>query len=373
MAGQNRAKVAITADTVQSIPAFWRAVSIIAEQIASLPVSVYSVDKGVITENTTHPLWRVLKVRPNQKCSRFDFFDTIVRQIFIFSAAYVWPVRDDRGAITSLEMLPIPYDFTQVDGNLYYHFRLTKNERLTLRWDEVLVFKAWSLDGMSGQAPMKILQDIFGGAIAQIQYGAAYFGNGTHVSGLLIPEQPMTPVQFQQAKEAWQAQSTGASAAGATTMLPFGVKYQAIASTLTDADFVAARNLTVQDVANITGVPVDLLNSGDKASTYASAEERTRQFVLFTLRVWAKRLEDEMNSKLFSARDQRTMYVRFNINSLLRGDMRARAEMYQTMLQNGVLTINEVRALEDFNPIDGGDELLVPMNMAPIGQSQSNE
>lgn len=366
LSSQNRAKVAVNPTTAQSIPAFWRAINIVAEQIASLPVSVYNVDNGITSENTTHPLWRVLKVRPNQKCSRFDFFETLVRQVFIFGACFIWPIRDGRGAIVSFELLPLPYDFTQPGENLFYHFKHEKEVR-TLRWDEVLVIKAWSLDGLSGQSPIKILQDILGSAIAQIQYGASYFGNGTHLSGLLIPDQPMTPAQFTQAKTAWESAGTGASSAGTTTMLPFGLKYQQLASNLTDADYIAARNLSVQDIANITGVPMDLLNSGDKASTYASAEERTRQFVLFTLRTWAKRIEDEFNSKLFSPREQRTMYVRFNLNSLLRGDVKARAAYYNTMLQNGVLTRNEVRALEDFNPVDGADELFVPLNMQAIG------
>lgn len=364
---QNRAKVAVNSSTAQSIPAFWRAINIVAEQIASLPVSVYTVDGAVTTENTTHPLWRVLKVRPSQQCSRFDFFETLVRVVFIFGACFIRPIRDGRGAIVSFEFLPLPYDFTQPGENLFYHFKVNK-EVLTLRWDEVLVIKAWSMDGLSGQSPIRVLQDIFGSAIAQIQYGASYFGNGTHLSGLLIPEQPMTPTQFMQAKTAWESSAgTGAESAGNTTMLPFGLKYQQLASNLTDSDFVAARNLTVQDVANITGVPMDLLNAGDKASTYASAEERTRQFVLFTLRTWAKRIEDEFNSKLFSPREQRTTYVRFNLNSLLRGDVKARATYYNIMLQNGVLTRNEVRALEDFNPVDGADELFVPLNMQAIG------
>ena len=361
-----KSKVAVTETTAQSLPAYFRAINIIAEQIASLPVSVFeSSADGQILEANTHPVYRLIHFRPSPKYNAFEFFETLVRQVMLRGQACVYVMRDARGAVSSFEILPEPIDFFQ-SGNGQYFYRF---EGLTARWDEILHIKAYSLDGVCAQSPLKIFKEVFGLGVAQVEYAANYFGQGTHTSGLLTPESPMKPEQVEQVIKFWQRNNSGPDSTGKTGILPFGMKYQQLSSNPKDSQYVEGRHLTTEDVANITGVPIDLLNSGDKTSTYASAEQRMRQFVLFTLRTWCKRFEDEFNSKIFSQRDQGRLFIRFNLDGLLRGDTATRAGYYNTMLQNGVMTTNEVRALENMNPVPGGDEIRVPLNMAP----QSND
>ncbi|MEO0727349.1 MAG: phage portal protein [Bacteroidota bacterium] len=368
--GANKSKVIVNERTAQGVPALWRAYNITAEQVASLSLSVYTKESdGSIREATSHPLYKLLKFRPGPEYSSFDFRETMVRQIVMRGRSFVYPVRDNRGAITRLILLPPPADiFESKAGVLTYVFQnvgFAKKEYV-LRWDEVLHFKAYSRDGLTSQNPLNIFHEAMGVAISQIDYAGSYFGNGAHVSGLLTPESPMQPKQVDQVIEFWNRHNTGPDKVGKTGIIPFGMKYQKLGSNLQDSDFAANRRLSIEDIGNITGVPVDLLNSGDKTSTYASAEQRIKQFVNFVVRAQCKRIEDEMNSKLFPARDLGKTFVRHNIDSLLRGDTKTRSLYYNVMMQNGVFSVNEVRELENKNPVEGGDELRVPMNMEPI-------
>jgi HK97 family phage portal protein len=357
----SKSKVAVTETVAQGIPAYFRAINVVAEQIASLPVGVFRENsQGETTESKTHPLYKLLKFRPSPKYNSFEFWETIVRQVMLRGQSFVHPVRNSVGSVVELEILPEAVDFFKAQNGTYYY----KFPSITLRWDEVLHIKAYSVDGIQAQSPIKLFREVFGLGVAQIEYGGSYFGNGTHSSGLLTPEAPLSPAQTDQVVEYFRRYSQDV---GSTGILPFGMKYQALNSNPKDSQYIEGRELNTADIANITGVPVDLLNSSDKTSTYASAEQRMRQFVLFTVRVWCKRMEDEFNSKIFNTREMGSIYIRFNIDGLLRGDTTSRAAFYNTLLQNGVMSRNEVRALENLNRVEGADELMTPLNMA--GQS----
>lgn len=364
-----KANIPVSETNAQSIPAYFRAINIVAEQIASLPWSVFKTDQNGINEVPTHPLYKLLKFRPHPVYNSFEFRETVVRQVMLRGESFVQPHRNTNGSVSEFEILTPAVDFFQAkDGNYYYKFM----DR-TLLASEVLHFKAYSIDGVRGVSPIKLFSDALGLGLIQIQHAANYFASGTTTSGLLVPDSPMKPEQVDQALNYWDRFNTGTDKAGKAGIMPFGLKYQKLGHSMQESQYAEGRQLTIEDVANITGVPMDLLNSGDKTSTYASAEQRMRQFVLFTIRTWCKRFEEEMNSKLFMSRDMGKVYVKFNLDGLLRGDTDARAGYFNTMLQNGVMTRNEVRAIEGLNPIAGGDELMIPLNMGGTQQQKEDE
>ena len=362
-------EVPVSETNAQSIPALFRALNIVAEQIASLPWGVYRKDNDGTNEVTTHPLHKLVSFRPHPLYNTFEFRETIIRQVMLRGEAFVQVHRTEAGSISELEILPKALDiYRSKTGQYFYKF----TDR-TIGIGDVLHFKAYSLDGIRGVSPILVLAKALGLGQAQISHAYNYYMSGTATSGLLNPDAPMKPEQVDEALKYWNMYNTGAKNAGGVGILPYGVKYQALTNNLKDSEYVASRQATVEDIANMTGVPLDLLNSGDKASTYASAEQRMRQFVLFTLRTWCKRIEEEMNSKLFPPREMGKIFVRFNLDGLLRGDTEARAQFYNVLLTNGVLTRNEVRDLEGRNPIPGGDEPLTPLNMATGTQNNAND
>ncbi|MFZ8961532.1 MAG: phage portal protein [Flavobacteriaceae bacterium] len=352
----NKSKINVTEKKAEGLPAFFRALNIISGQMASLPLSVYEEKPdGSIVEAKTHPLYKLLKFRPSPLYNSFDFVSSVTRQVLLRGEAYIIPVYDGRGAVSELVIKnDRPVDFFKFDNTWFYRFA---DEERPYKWDSVLHLKAFSVDGITGQNPLKIFDEIFGLGIAQVEFASSHFGNGAHYSGLLIPDHPIKPEQQEQLRSTFNSKE---NKPGETGVLPFGFKYEKISANLADTQLIESRRLTVEDVANITGVHPILLASLERA-TFSNVEELNRTFVQYTLREWCKRWESELNSKLFSNRELGRYFIRFNLDGMLRGDTEARAKYYQTMYNIRAINPNEIRKLENFNPYEGGNEYGLPL------------
>jgi len=351
-------KPTVTEANAQGIPAFGRAVDIISTQIASLPFSVYrSTDDGGVEEAATHPLYRLLKFRPHPLYNTFDFRAALIRQLMLRGQAYVLPEVAGGNRVTRLTLLDPPADIFETDGIYFYKF--AKYER-PLRSEEILHFKLNSLDGINGQNPLKIYAETFARAIAEIEMGTAYYSNGGHASSLLTPKTPMNPKQAEQAMEYFNKMSTGRDKIGKVGFMPFGMDLQKLSDSMNDSKFNESRRQTVSDMSNITGVNPIMLGDLERA-TFTNVEELNRILVQFTLRTYCKVIETEMNSKLFSERDMGRVYVRFNMDGLLRGNTKDRAELYSTLYNIRAINPNEIRRLENMNPYEGGDQYGLPL------------
>lgn len=350
-----KSKINVTQKRALSIPAYYRAVNLTCEQVASLPLNVYRQnDDGSITEATTHPLHRLLNVRgrPSALYNTFEFFETLVRQAMTTGNGYARVIYDNRGAITEMRLMNRLYEIIEDSGELYFKFT---GDPIYYPGSEIIHLKCWSLDGIIGLNPLRILNEALGKSIAEIDFASSFFGNGAHPSSALETEQKLTADQQRMMLSTFNERYGGPENFGKTVLLQGGVKFKKISMDMNEAQYVAARGMSIQDIANITGVPIDLLNAGDKTSTFASAEQRDIQLVKYAIRVWCKRLEDEMNSKLFSSREQGKLFVKFNLDALLRGDTSTRTQYYSQAIANRWMSPNEVRRLEGFNPYEGGD------------------
>ncbi len=362
----------VTEKTAQSIPAFNRAIEVIASQIASLPVGVYvdAPDGGNRTA-VEHPLHDLLQFRVHPLVNSYDFRVAIVRQLFLKGECFVI-MRWAAGNLLRLEMPTLRPEL--VEGRAGKFFFVFEGE--TVESSEVLHFKVNSADGIRGQASIALFQATFERILAEIELGRVYYTNAGQVSGLLVPDEPMNASQAAQAMAVWNGQNVGKEKTGKIGMLPHGFKYLKIGSTMSDNQMAEARKATIQDIANMTGVDALLLGSLE-GSTFNNVEESNRKFVQFTLRPIIKLIEDEMNSKCFSTEERRTHYVRFNVDGLLRGDTKSRGTFYAVMRNVGAMSPNEIRALENMAPYDGGDRYDMPLasnvkpeNEKPIGEDQ---
>ena len=359
--GVNGAKKPVTYKTVMGIPAYWRAVELVSTQIASLPFSVYTLsESGAIQEAKSNPLWRVLNYRPSPLYDYFSFMEAIVRLIMAGGEnqkagnALVRVIRDGRGAIQELRIVTQPWRIIETDGKLFYMVG-----DMPYPASDVLHFKAWSRDGVMGEDPLSLLQNTFGRAISEIDTFASYYGNGAQVSAVLSTDMPLNPDQRKMIEENWNATYGGPENTMKTALLSHGVKYEKIGAVMGDTD-IESRRMTVEDISNITGVPIPLL-SNLQGSTLNNIEVLNRLFVQYTLRTWCKRFEAEFNSKLFSAESGGKTFVRFNLDGLLRGDTQSRADYYAAMYNIRALNPNEIRQLENMNPYEGGDEYGQPL------------
>lgn len=366
----NQSRTPVTPTTVNGIPAYARATTILSEQIAALPLSVYRIDKeGNITEAKSHPLWRLLNFRPHQNYDTFIWREAIMRRLIAGAAATLTGAsshggnciniinRDARGAISSLELVTASWEMFLMNDKYFYKI---DGKSKVFAADDILHFRFNTTDGLFGQSNLDTHRETLGRAISEIKFSSSYYGNGAHLSAVLETDKPLNADQSKVILDSFLSKYGGPDNMGSVGVLAHGLKFKHIGRALDVAD-IDARRLTTADISNITGVPEDMLSStGGKTSTYASAEQRNKQFVTYTLRGWCKRLEAELNSKLFAPANMGKIFVRFNLDGLLRADTKTRGAFYQTMYNIRALNPNEIRAMENRNPYEGGDEYGLP-------------
>lgn len=357
-------------NTAQSIPAFNRAIEIIATQIASLPISVYRSDEnGNREEAKDHPLYQLLKYRPHPLYNSGDFRAAVIRILILRGNCFV-QVISTRSGIKHLEIIDErTADIVKIGTDYFYKF---SDIDRPLSSEEVLHFKINSKDGISGQSTLDLFKDCLERAQAEIKLGKMYYTKGGQVGGVLAPDQPMDVKQFEQARAAWNRTNVGMDKMGQVGMLPVGMKYVKLGDSLNENQLNESRARTTEDISNMTGVHPILLGAMDSA-TFSNVEELNRVFVQFTLRSFIKIIEDEFNTKAVSRRDRESVRVRFNTTGLLRGDTSARADYYMKMRTVQAMSPNEIRALENMNSYEGGDAYDLPLasNIKPQEPAQA--
>ena len=218
--------------------------------------------------------------------------------------------------------------------------------------DKFLHFKDISYDGIIGQSRVSLASDAINLGISAEQFGKEFFDKGGHSKGVIEMDGIMGADAFTVFKKRWDE-----NANHGTPLLDGGKKYKQLTIPMEDAQFIATREFQLQDIARIFGVPVTLLGS-DK-SNYNTAEALNQNFMKYSLRPMVKRYEHELESKLLGD-ELGQVNLRFNMDGILRGDTAARASYYSIMKTNKIMTTNEIRALENMNPIAGGDILENP-------------
>lgn len=354
----NFAKQNVTEDTALAIPAFDRAISIISQQIASIPFSVYNRDAdGSITEQRSHPLHKILNYAPSTLYNSFVFREQMIRRLFLKGNVLIDIKRNDVGRVTELRIVDEAYDKFLVDGTVFFRISGDSKPR---RYDEVIHLYINSRDDHYGRSIIRMHTDTLGRALSELYFAASYYSNGGQVSGVVESDKALDAKQLAELQQRIMDEYGGAENAGKIMALGHGFKYKAMGNKYEDSD-TGARQQTIQDIANITGVPVRFL-SGQQGGTYNNAEQDNRAFVQYTLRPICERIEAEFNAKLFSDRDLGNKFVQFDLSGLLRGDTAARVNYYRELYNIRAINPNEVRKIENIGaPYQGGDEYGLPL------------
>ena len=354
-------EVAVTGKTILSIPAYFRAVDLIATQMASLPFNVYTVaSDGSIQEARTNPVWRLLNFRPSPEYDCFSFMEAVVRTILTGNKGYgpgnclIEIIRDNRGAVAMFDIVDEPYQLIELETGMFY---IIGEKAYPIA--DIIHLKAWTRDGENGENPLNLLNSTFKRGISELLTYSDFYKNGAAISGILETDTPLNLAQRKELEESWNKNYAGIANQGKTALLSHGVKYKSIGTRLDSSD-LQSRKMTVEDVANILGVPLPLLAASD-GTPLNNLEVLNRLFVQYTLRAWCKRFESEFNSKLFGFNETGITFVRFNLDGLLRGDTQSRAQYYTALYNIRAISPNEIRALENMNPYEGGDEYGMPL------------
>lgn len=366
-----RSSTGIPVDETSAITlsAVWASVRIISETLASIPVDVYYRDGETRRRASEHPVSKLIAHNPNKTSSSFTFRETLAANLCLHGNAYAIIVRD--AAARPIELVSVHPNRVKIKVNKGEKF-YTVDDKKTYSDEEMLHFVGLSFDGVKGQSPLDALRDAIGMGIAAQQFGAEFFGNGANMGGVLTHPGRLTDDQIKRLKDSWNRSNAGLGKSNGTAVLEEGMKYERIGIPPDAAQFLQSRRFTVEDIARAFRVPPAMLAEMSNSSTRANVEEQAISFVRDTMNPYIARFETELNRKLFREDELGTYYVRFTVDGLLRGDIKSRYSSYSIARQWGWLSVNDIRDLENLNPIEGGDTYLSPLNMAPVAESPSN-
>jgi HK97 family phage portal protein len=250
------------------------------------------------------------------------------------------------------------------NGDVRFEYALKSGQVQKYSRNDILHVKNFSLDGINGLSPIGCLREVVGRGVDAQRFGANYLRNGGQPSGVLEHPKTLGDEARKKMRKDWQELHSGPQNSGNIAILWEDMKYKPISFNPEDLQYIELMKLTKAEIAEAYGVPLNLLAQADKTSTYASAEQFDLQFVKYTISPRCKRFEAAFKKSLLA--DEPGVYAKFNLDALLRGDAASRASFFSTMVQNGIMTRNEVRAKNDLDPIKGGDELTVQSNMLDL-------
>jgi len=377
MGGSTSGK-SVTERSAMQMTAVYACVRILAEAIAGLPLHLYRyTETGGKEKAVDHPLYALLHDEPNPEMSSFVFRETLMTHLLLWGNAYAQIIRNGKGEVVALYPL-MPNKMT-VDrdehGQLCYCYQRGKDEAITdsgkviLKPSDVLHIPGLGFDGLVGYSPIAMAKNAIGMAIACEEYGAKFYANGAAPSGVL--EHPGTIKDPGRVREAWQSQFGGSSNAGKVAVLEEGMKYTPISISPNEAQFLETRKFQINEIARIFRVPPHMVGDLEKSS-FSNIEQQSLEFVKYTLDPWVVRWEQSIMRALLTKEEKSEFYAKFNLEGLLRGDYQSRMNGYATARQNGWMSANDIRELENLDRIpaeEGGDLYLINGNMLPLGRA----
>ena len=370
--------------SAMQMTAVYSCVRILSEAVASLPLQFYRyTDTGGKEKAVDHPLYFLLHDEPNPEMTSFVFRETLMTHLLLWGNAYSQIIRNGKGEIVAL--YPLMPDRMAVDrdkqGRLYYEYTVydgddvlgrngtdvnATGKTVRLQLTDVLHIPGLGFDGLVGYSPISMAKNAIGLAIAAEEYGSKFYANGAAPSGVL--EHPGTLKDPSRVRESWQSTFGGSSNANKVAVLEEGMKYTPISIAPNEAQFLETRKFQIDEIARIFRVPPHMVGDLEKSS-FSNIEQQSLEFVKYTLEPWVARWEQAMVRALLTPEEKKRYFFKFNVDGLLRGDYQSRMNGYATARQNGWMSANDIRELENMDRIPeelGGDLYLINGNMTKL-------
>ena len=372
----------VTERSAMQMTAVYCCVRILSEAVASLPLQFYRyTENGGKEKAVEHPLYFLLHDEPNPEMTSFIFRETLMTHLLLWGNAYSQIIRNGKGEVMAL--YPLMPDRMRVDrdehGRLYYEYTVYDSDdvkgrkgtdkagrTVRLQPHDVLHIPGLGFDGLVGYSPIAMAKNAIGLAIATEEYGSKFFANGAAPSGVL--EHPGTLKDPSRVRESWQATFGGSGNANKIAVLEEGMKYTPISISPEQAQFLETRKFQIDEIARIFRVPPHMIGDLEKSS-FNNIEQQSLEFVKYTLDPWVSRWEQAMVRALLTPEEKKRYFFKFNVDGLLRGDYQSRMNGYATARQNGWMSANDIRELENLDRIpeeQGGDLYLINGNMTQL-------
>jgi HK97 family phage portal protein len=367
--GGGGAGPSVTAQTAIGVPAVQACVNVLSESIAAMPLTVWrrtAGDQGEVRkEALDHPLHALLTGRICPHMTGVEWLEWQVQNTALRGDAFSRVISNNRGEITAL----MPLDFAAVqpemrpDGAMRYKWA-SGSGAVTLADDDVFRLP-WKVqaDGRS-LSPVTIHRESIALSLAARKYQLNLMSNGASPKGGIKVPTDISDEAAEKILSSWERRHKGPENAGRMAVFDGGLEWMSIGMSNEDAQFVELMNMSTRDVARIFRVQPHKIGDLEKA-TFSNIEHQSIEFVTDTLLPWVRRIEARMEQWLLTAADRQVFSVEFNMRGLLRGDAKARAELYSALFYTGAISANEIRRMEGMNPIPDGDRYYVQSASAP--------
>lgn len=362
----------VNAANALTLSTVWACVRLVAGTISSLPVVVYKDGaNGTREAIKTHSLYQLLHTSPNADQTALDFWQFLCVSLELWGNAFAHIERGAGGRVIALT--PVRPELVQVrrvaDGSLRYRYP-DRGRQVDIGQDEMFHVRGFGGAALGGLSTLAFGRQSFGLALATDEAAAQVYKNGLRPSGILTTKDNAT-LKPEQRDDVYKyvVDKFGGENNGKPLVLESGLSWQQMQLSSVDAQMIQSRQFSVEDGCRWFGVPPHMIGHTSNSTSWGTGlEQQTLGFLIFTLRERLKRIEQAIAKQLLTPAERLTITVEFNFEGLLRADSAARAAFYSTMVQNGIMTRNEVRRLENLPPVEGGDALTIQSNMIPIDQ-----
>jgi HK97 family phage portal protein len=363
------AGVGVSESRALELSPVWSAVRVISETVSSLPLILYRRAGEARTRATDHSLYRILHDSPNPETTSLPFREAILAHALLWGNGYAEIERDPYGRVINLWLLPPDQVRPARDemGDLVYEYQPAGGSDLqsVIPARNVFHLRGLGWDGLTGYSVVRMARESLGLTAATERFGARWFGSGSRPSGVLEHPGRLSDDARTRLRTDWERLHSGPTSSQRVAILEEGLKFSPMSVPPEDAQFLATRKFQIEEVARWFNLPPSKLRVSEGGS-YASLEQDNLQFLAETLRPWLVRIEQEIASKLLSPIEQSSLYAEHLVEGLLRADQSTRYTAYATARNWGWLSVNEIRARENLDPIEGGDHYLQPLNMQDL-------
>ncbi len=344
----NLSDTSIDSKTVFQVNAVYSAVSLIADTISTLPLDCFIRIDGQRRAFRPKPSW---VEKPDIALPRVAFYNSVIVSLLLDGNAFVRVFSNRAGEVVNLVVLN-PRTVTikrNAQGRLVF---TVEGEEKTLSQEEMIFIPDVLRPGtIRGVSRVEALKENFGLALALEKFASTFFGNGTNLSGVIETDSNLTKEQAENLRNSFDNAHRGWRRGHRTGILSGGAKFKTTQIDPESSQSIEARRFAVEDVARAFNIPANMLNIPG-TTTYASVEQNNIQFITHTLRPIVQKLEDAFSPLMTRYPGGETAFIKWNLDGLARADIQARTSAYSTMIQSGVMSINDVRRLEDMSDID---------------------
>ncbi|MFS7388753.1 phage portal protein [Carnobacterium maltaromaticum] len=346
--GNNRKSVRV--DNADIFDDIYTCVNVLSDDVAKLPIKVYQKkdDKIVRVSKKDHVVSKLLSGRPNSYMNISDYIKLMMVDVLFDGNHYSLMKFDKNGDVEALRPLPNSTNAVKdVSGNLWYQTNIDNETKTFAPW-EIIHIKGFTRDGIHGRSPIRVISDRVQANELANEYNSNMLEQGGTPNGIL-----RVPGMLQkEAKEAVKEEWKRVNGSDAIAVIDSGLEYQQMGISQLDMQFIESQRFNSQKIAAIYKVPLHKINEMGRA-TYSNIEHQALEYVKNALQPWITRIEVEFNTKIFTQKEQdEEYYIKFNLDSELRGDSKTRAEVHKIQAETGAKTLDDIRSENENSPYD---------------------